>query len=76
VITPPPSEAIDAQLDACPDIAQLTVPVGAGTPETPVTVTVKVSDWPTVGVAGEAVTEIVGINTWRLIAIVDEVVEL
>lgn len=63
MITPPPSEAVDAQLDAWPDIAQLTLPVGAGAPATPVTVAVKVIDWPTVGLAGEAVTETVGVNT-------------
>ena len=76
MIEPLPSEAVEAQLDACPEIDQLTVPVGAGVPEAPVTVTVNVIDCPTVGLAGEAVTEIVGVNTCRLMAIVDEVVAL
>ena len=52
------------------------MPVGAGVPETPVTVAVNVIDCPTVGLAGEDVTEIVGVNTDKLTAIVDEVVEL
>ena len=76
MIKPPPSEAVEAQLDACPEIAQFIVPVGAGAPETPVTVAVNVIDCPTVGLAGEEATEMVGVNTWRLTAIVDDVVEL
>jgi hypothetical protein len=64
------------QVDACPEIAQFIVPVGAGAPETPVTVAVNVIDCPTVGLAGEEATEMVGVNTWRLTAIVDDVVEL
>ena len=76
MIEPLPSEAVDAQLDACPEIAQLTVPVGAGVPEAPVTVTVNVIDCPTTGLAGEDATEIVGVSTAKLTAIVDEVVEL
>lgn len=76
MIKPPPSEAVEAQLDACPETAQFMVPVGGGAPETPVTVAVYVIDCPTVGLAGEAVTEMVGVNTAKLTAIVEEVVEL
>jgi hypothetical protein len=76
VISPPPRVAVDEQLVACPETAQLTVPVGAGVPVKPVTVAVNVMDCPTVGLAGEAVTEMVGVNTCKLTAIVDEVVEL
>jgi len=64
------------QVDACPEITQFMVPVGAGAPETPVTVAVYVIDCPTVGLAGKEETEMVGISTDKLTAIVDDVVEM
>lgn len=76
VIETTPRLACDEQLVACPETAQFIVPVGAGAPETPVTVAVNVIDCPTVGLVGTEATEIVGVNTDKLIAIVDDVVEL
>ena len=76
VIKPPPRLACDEHVVACPEIAQFIVPVGAGVPETPVTVAVNVIDCPTVGLAGEEITEIVGVSTDKLTAMVDEVVAL
>ena len=52
---------VELQLPAAPETSHVTVPVGAARVFEPVINATKVMDCPTVGVAGEALTNIEGV---------------
>ena len=75
-LAPPAAPVEVVQLDAAPEIFQVTLPAGAVAPTIPLTVAVKVIFPPKTGEAGDEVTAIVGVAgvtvTVTALAVADE----